>query len=470
MTFLFTKSYRNSSRENTAERTREKQVKLGNRLHHEIVQKSILYLAKNRDYDEILYILINKSINVQDWITLHETTSPFADTSSIREKASSGTTHVNDSIKASVSIDRRRKSAEDNAYFVLQLQQDSVLHLILKYNPPVEIIDLLIERMLEYKSVDRNDDCGVLRDNPIVPEVILDTQGRTPLHVAAAIGSSYDIVLRLVGRGTHQDLSTCPAFIKDSMGRYALHWVCTNPSSDSFNTKSCLTIGTKSESKIVDNYNIYKIVQLLVQINPGSVVERDIYDETPLAIAKRHGVKDDIVEFLETAVVWVEQSIREHKKRRDQQFGTEEKCDDSSELFTCNTSLTTSITKMTSCNDIRKENSIRSIPSQLPLFMYNSKSTIPRFVGMFEGEYTKKDQQVKSNRVPCQTSSIPSEIYQSKKFMASSGTLDEDVEANVSTEFVEIEDDISSVGSGGITTFALPWRPKAFSQIDGRPR
>jgi hypothetical protein len=80
------------------------------------------------------------------------------------------------------------------------------------------------------------------------------------------------------------------------MGQYALHWACTNPSKDNFTAKICLSM--KLEVKSIDNYNILKVIQLLVGINPISVLEKDVYGR-PIVIAKRNLAKDYILRFLE---------------------------------------------------------------------------------------------------------------------------------------------------------------------------
>jgi len=58
-----------------------------------------------------------------------------------------------------------------------------------------------------------------------IPECAHDPLGRTPLHIAAAVGCHVPIIHRLL------DGATCasPAFVTDDKGRCPLHWACENP-------------------------------------------------------------------------------------------------------------------------------------------------------------------------------------------------------------------------------------------------
>jgi hypothetical protein len=464
MTFLFSSSNRTKVIEAAIERQKRKQEEVEKQIRNEVIQKPLLYLAKNRDYDEILFVLINTSINVRDWIDVGKTN--VARRSSIKTLGS---------IKCTSSVTNRRLSASlANLSFIdnidvsesslnldsptrKQLQQESVLHLILKYDPPVEIIDLLIQRMKEYNCfVDgsSNED-----NSSITPEVIVDTKGRTPLHVAASVGSSYDIVLRLVGCGTHHDLSVCPAFLKDSMKRFALHWACTNPSTVEV-SRSCLNLGAKGTSRSPDNYNLLKVIQLLVQINPEAVIEKDINGETSIDIAKKNLVKDEILRVLEKVAKWLEEERTKKTKDRSDRRTTKQsktakqsKFDSSFGTFTSRTSATTNTTKSSSLSSPELKYNNTRVDVTMKLSNYVESETA-----------NKSATELASRKAIYPTGddskpSIPTEIFQNIEI------LSDNYGNEYRKGYAEIQDDVSSVGSGGISTCVPQRRQRVLTQI-----
>jgi hypothetical protein len=485
MTFLFPTSSRAKVIESAIERRRRQQEEAEKQIRDEVLQKPILYLAKNRDYDEILFVLINDSINVRDWIDVAKAAKECISnvgTNNVSRRNSCSTPSSNKPTASAVAT-RRLSASLGNLNFTdnadasesscilhstanrkqqQHIPQESVLHIILKFDPPVEIIDLLIQRMNEYNCFA---DHSTYDDDEIhlTPEVIVDTKGRTPLHIAVSIGSSYDVVLRLVGRGTHHDLSSCPAFLKDSMSRYPLHWACTNPSTVEV-SKRCLNLGTKAKSKTTDNYNLLKIVQLLLQINPESVVEKDINGQSPIDIAKKYLVKDEILRLLEKVEKWVSENGKtkktkeERRRDRNRNSAKQSKFDSSLGTSTSRTSTTTDTTlpSRESSTPQLKYNENRVEVSMKLIDCVEQKKNVNKYVPVAlpkeqtNTSTTAKTATANNDKKP----TIPKEIFQNVEIVPDYyGT-------EYTKEYVEVDDDVSSVGSGGISTFAQPQQRK----------
>jgi Ankyrin repeats (3 copies) len=96
-------------------------------------------------------------------------------------------------------------------------KRESALHLIMKYNPTVEVVELLILQMKRIRP----------KTNPVTYQ---DEYGMTPLHVAVARSCDARIIELLVfGSGTSADERNV-AGIADCHHRYPLHYICTIPS------------------------------------------------------------------------------------------------------------------------------------------------------------------------------------------------------------------------------------------------
>ena len=94
---------------------------------------------------------------------------------------------------------------------------ESALHLIMKYNPTFEVVELLIQRLKQLHP----------EANPVKCQ---DEYGMTPLHVAVARSCDVRIIELLVfGNGASADESNV-AGIADCHNRYPLHYICTIPS------------------------------------------------------------------------------------------------------------------------------------------------------------------------------------------------------------------------------------------------
>lgn len=128
----------------------------------------------------------------------------------------------------------------------------TALHIIMPYQPPVELVDIMIQSLAR------------LVEPCYLPEATVDTLGRTPLHLAIASQCDIVIVRRLTKMSHHAVLT------RDSVGRLPLHWVlCAN--------------GGKTKKKIV--LNAIATIKLLVDIYPQACTAHDNGGHTPLDLA-----------------------------------------------------------------------------------------------------------------------------------------------------------------------------------------
>lgn len=140
---------------------------------------------------------------------------------------------------------------------------ETILHLIMVYQPTVEVVDLLIKAMTR-------------KDARVVPEAVTDIQGRTPLTVAVIHNCDVSVIRRLLNGVT----TIVPAVTKDTWQRLPLHWACTHESTVS---KPSWSILCHANSKGYDN--MIKIIEALLKAYPYAVVVKDVAGMTPLDIA-----------------------------------------------------------------------------------------------------------------------------------------------------------------------------------------
>jgi ankyrin repeat protein len=150
------------------------------------------------------------------------------------------------------------------------------LHNILKYQPPAEIVHLLILRLAEKSKI-------------AIPEEVKDAEGRTPLHVAVAHGCHATVIHRLINGVS----LVIPAVTKDNDDRLPLHLACLN--------EACRTTSTKQPSKQPTREevnNMVQVVYLLLSAYPVAAVIRDSNGDTPLDLARRNGADRRILRAL----------------------------------------------------------------------------------------------------------------------------------------------------------------------------
>lgn len=140
---------------------------------------------------------------------------------------------------------------------------ETILHLIMAYQPTVEVVDLLIKAMIR-------------KESKVVPEAVTDIQGRTPLTVAVVHNCDVSVIRRLLNGVT----TIVPAVTKDTWQRLPLHWACSHESTVS---KPNWSIKCNSKAKSCDN--MIKIIEALLKAYPYAAVVKDVAGMTPLDIA-----------------------------------------------------------------------------------------------------------------------------------------------------------------------------------------
>ena len=168
---------------------------------------------------------------------------------------------------------------------------ETPLHRIMPYRPPAAVVDLLIQRLTEMS----------LHPDGCCPEDLVDSKGRTPLHVAAAEACDLAVVRRLIS-SSGKAVQT-----RDLHLRYPLHWACSNPrgaSSVLRRGKSTTYLFSKSSSanKSNDARNMLEVIAALVLVYPKAVLWHDKDGRTPLDIARERHASEMIVRLLERVV------------------------------------------------------------------------------------------------------------------------------------------------------------------------
>lgn len=141
----------------------------------------------------------------------------------------------------------------------------TLLHQVVALRPPVTLVDLVISRMMASKANS-------------IPEDSTDHKGKTPLHIAAAVGCSYAVINRL----TNGTVLSSPVLSMDHEHRLPLHWACTNPHGKASRTKLIRKCGARSR----DKDNMLQVMEKLVQVYPHAVWARDCQGKTPYDLAK----------------------------------------------------------------------------------------------------------------------------------------------------------------------------------------
>jgi len=155
----------------------------------------------------------------------------------------------------------------------------TALHSVLEYQPPLELVDLLIQQLAEHTST-------------IVPEEATDDEGQNPLHIAVANGCDSRIAKRLLSGVS----GVIPAVGKDSMGRFPLHCACENPTGlSTFSRKRLRLTSAKAIANMVNT------VYVLVTAYPLAATIPDNEGHTPLHLALLNKADDRIIRVLRIA-------------------------------------------------------------------------------------------------------------------------------------------------------------------------
>jgi hypothetical protein len=164
---------------------------------------------------------------------------------------------------------------------------ETVLHLIMVFEPTVEVVDLLIRAMIR-------------KEPQVVPEAVTDIQGRTPLTVAVINNCDISVIRRLLSGVT----AIVPAVTKDSWQRLPLHWACSH---SSIAKKRSWSIACTDKSKSSDN--MVRIVETLLKVYPHAAAWKDVAGLTPFDIATKNRADPYVLQIVGFA--WECQKKRE---------------------------------------------------------------------------------------------------------------------------------------------------------------
>ena len=143
---------------------------------------------------------------------------------------------------------------------------NSPLHFVMKHRPPLAVV----EYILQYTS----SSCHV-------PEEVLDSEGRTPLHVACASNCRFEVIERLLAGVS----LVVPAMTKDALGRLPLHWAVCKP---------CLP----NEHEVSNKYDT---ILLLLNANPQAINMADSAGKNAVDYAMEFNADKSIKALLKKA-------------------------------------------------------------------------------------------------------------------------------------------------------------------------
>lgn len=150
------------------------------------------------------------------------------------------------------------------------------LHALLRFRPPVTVVDALIAAL-------QHADCSSLAPAVLVPEEMREsTLQQTPLHVAVASRCSLQVIERLL----QGESLVMPAMAKDGLHRFPLHWATAVPS---------------PRRKKRDAEYRWDVIHFLLHQYPVAAVIPDVYNQTPLDYARHNKLHYSVVELLQEA-------------------------------------------------------------------------------------------------------------------------------------------------------------------------
>lgn len=193
-------------------------------------------LIKRRKFDQIIHVLKDDTINATAWLDKY-------------------------------GMDRGTKLR--NAPFQL-FKAQLPLHTALHYQPPVELVDLLIGRLVETAKAGA---VGVVSNQNML--------GQSPLHIAVIHNADIRVIERLL-----QDMlpNVLPC---DIWGRTPLHWVVAHDSAVDVGCFRSSTTYTSSSNMIRELESKVKIITAILTVYPFSLKIRDNEGYTALELGRR---------------------------------------------------------------------------------------------------------------------------------------------------------------------------------------
>lgn len=162
----------------------------------------------------------------------------------------------------------------------LSFKGQSVLHLIMEYQPTVHVVRLLIARMRESHPRSFPQDC-------------IDMQGQNPLFHAVIHNCDYRVV-KILADGT---VVGGPAVAIDSQLRTPLHWACTIKYEPK-NLYQRFQCG--ASSKIIDN--MIRVIEILIKAYPRSIWMKDQDGLRPYDVANQESADSHVCLLLDIAM------------------------------------------------------------------------------------------------------------------------------------------------------------------------
>jgi hypothetical protein len=137
----------------------------------------------------------------------------------------------------------------------------SPLHIALAHRCPLAVVESVISAM---------------KSHVLIPEETLDERGLTPLHVAAESFAEEDVIVRLL----EGESLVMPAIVRDHTGRTPLHCAAG------------AVFSGKRRNKQMHEWHRYRAMQVLIENYPEAVHLTDDVDKTPVQYGKEQGVKN----------------------------------------------------------------------------------------------------------------------------------------------------------------------------------
>lgn len=270
---------------------------------NKVPRQGFLKLAKSRHFVTMIEIIDRPDdYDLDSWLfpgaeTLPGTTSPSV--SGITSPLEYPTKSLNTSSDSSSSIIRRpsfrhisalTKSSStsqllpgrNDEYNLHLFRGETPLHVLLRYNPPEELVSSLIDYLSHSEK-----SLGV-------PEDSVDMLGRTPLHVACANGCSVAVIGRLINGVS----AAMPAFAKDTMGRHALHWACANSNGEFLENKSFRRLRNNAFGENMLDNNMVNVIKVLLKAYPEAVFIADNNGNRPKDLARINKANERIILML----------------------------------------------------------------------------------------------------------------------------------------------------------------------------
>jgi hypothetical protein len=154
-------------------------------------------------------------------------------------------------------------------------RDQTLLHILYRSSPPLDIVETILDRLDESKPNALND----LRHSLAL---CVDCNGRTPLHIAVAMGCDLEIISKLLDR-LSRDAAMILANTRDYEGRVPLHFACSYE-------PVCLKISKRGgEIKMITTDERLALIKLLLKASPQSVATIDYKGFTPVDYAHGKG-------------------------------------------------------------------------------------------------------------------------------------------------------------------------------------